>query len=60
VKYKGTVIKGWMGIYRLKGAVSLLKMALDAGLGAKNSQGFGCVEIWCGEEKEDLDAGSAG
>jgi len=31
-----TIIKGWMGIYRLD---------YDAGLGAKNSQGFGMFEI---------------
>jgi CRISPR-associated endoribonuclease Cas6 len=46
VKYKGTVIKGWTGIYRLDAPESYLRMALDAGLGAKNSQGFGCVEVW--------------
>lgn len=45
VKYKGTVIKGWMGSYRLRGNPGLLKMALDAGLGSKNSQGFGCCEL---------------
>lgn len=45
VKYKGTVIKGWMGSYRLRGNPNLLKLALDAGLGSKNSQGFGCCEL---------------
>lgn len=37
VRYKGTVIKGWMGNYRLRGNPQLLKVALDAGLGSKNS-----------------------
>lgn len=45
VIYKGIIIKGWMGRYRLSGDKELLKLAYDAGLGAKNSQGFGCFEI---------------
>lgn len=46
IKYKGTVIKGWTGVYRLDLPPDLLEMAYQAGLGAKNSQGFGCVEVW--------------
>ncbi len=38
-------IKGWWGIFRLKGPVELLRIGLDAGLGAKNSAGWGCVEM---------------
>ncbi len=45
VKYKGTVIKGWMGSFRLEGDPQLLEVALHAGLGAKNSQGFGCCKL---------------
>lgn len=45
VKYKGTIIKGWMGIYELTGDPQLLEIALNAGLGSKNSQGFGCCEV---------------
>lgn len=45
IKYKGTVIKGWMGNYILTGDPQLLEIALHAGLGAKNSQGFGCCEL---------------
>lgn len=45
IDYKGTVIKGWMGKYKLKGSPELIKLAYDTGLGAKNSQGFGCFEI---------------
>lgn len=40
--YKKTVVKGWMGEYELRGSPDLLQVALDAGLGAKNSQGYGC------------------
>jgi len=45
VNYKGTVIKGWMGRYKIKGNPELIELAYDTGLGSKNSQGFGCFEI---------------
>lgn len=41
---KGTVIKAWMGFYELSGSKKALELAYDVGLGAKNSQGFGCWE----------------
>lgn len=44
VNYKGTIIKGYSGRMKLSGPQELLQMALDAGLGSKNGQGFGCVE----------------
>ncbi len=40
-----TVVKGWLGRYVLSGDRDLLRFALDAGLGSRNSQGFGMVEI---------------
>jgi len=50
--YKETVIKGWMGEYELSGDPELLQLALDAGLGSKNSQGYGCcVPVKDGEQK---------
>ncbi|KNZ69516.1 CRISPR-associated protein Cas6 [Thermincola ferriacetica] len=45
VNYKNTVIKGYTGVMELSGPTELLQMAVDAGLGSKNSQGFGCVEV---------------
>lgn len=45
VNYKGTVIKGWMGRYKLSGSPELIAVAYETGLGSKNSQGFGCLEI---------------
>ena len=42
--FKGTVVKGWHCTLQLRGASDLLKLALDAGLGSKNAQGWGCVE----------------
>jgi len=49
VIYKGTVIKGWDGVYELSLPPQLFPLAFEAGLGAKNSQGFGCIEVWQGE-----------
>ena len=46
VKFKGTVIKGWTGVFELNLAPELWEMAYHAGLGAKNSQGFGCIGLW--------------
>ena len=43
VKYKGTVIKAWDGTFLLRGEPDILRLALGAGLGAKNSHGFGMV-----------------
>lgn len=43
LKYKGTIIKGYMCFLRLTGPQELLQVAIDAGLGVKNSQGFGCL-----------------
>jgi CRISPR-associated endoribonuclease Cas6 len=45
VIYKGNVVKGWMGTFALKGPLSLIKTVYEAGLGAKNPQGFGMFEV---------------
>lgn len=44
-KYKDFIIKGWMGDYYVKGDKDLVLLAYDAGLGSKNSQGYGCFEF---------------
>ena len=49
LSYKGTVIKGYSGRLVLTGPAELLQMAVDAGLGSKNGQGFGCVEVVGGQ-----------
>lgn len=46
VIYDGTVIKGWDGIFELKLPEKMFFTAFEAGLGVKNSQGFGCIEIF--------------
>ncbi len=43
--YKSFLIKAWHGIFEIQGDQRLLKIGYDAGLGAKNSQGFGLVEL---------------
>ncbi|WP_180964008.1 CRISPR-associated endoribonuclease Cas6 [Haloimpatiens massiliensis] len=43
--YRGIVIKGWSGEFVMRGSKELLNLAYQAGIGAKNSQGFGCVEL---------------
>lgn len=45
VRYKDTIIKGYMGRLKVSGSPELLQTALDCGLGSKNAQGFGCIEI---------------
>lgn len=45
LEYKGNVIKGYSGILVIDGPPELLQVAVDAGIGSKNSMGFGCVEI---------------
>lgn len=43
-KFKETIIKGYSCRLRLDGPHELLQIGLDAGLGGKGSQGYGCVE----------------
>jgi len=43
--YKNFMVKGWNGKFRLTGDKNLLDLALSAGLGAKNSQGFGLIVL---------------
>jgi len=45
VMYKGVVIKGWSGDFEIKGSCDLMKIAYNAGLGSKNSQGFGFIDV---------------
>ncbi|HOV21329.1 MAG TPA: CRISPR-associated endoribonuclease Cas6 [bacterium] len=52
INYKGTIIKGWMGKFKIKGEGEILKVAYDCGIGSKNPQGFGCFELLLFSEKE--------
>lgn len=41
---KKYIVEGWKGKYNLKGNPKVLSFVYDAGLGSKNSQGFGFIE----------------
>ncbi|WP_197071916.1 CRISPR-associated endoribonuclease Cas6 [Geobacillus kaustophilus] len=43
VLYKNTIIEAYNGKFILEGDSRLLQAAVDAGLGGKNSCGFGCI-----------------
>ncbi|WP_022854100.1 CRISPR-associated endoribonuclease Cas6 [Thermodesulfatator atlanticus] len=45
VNFKGYWIKGWTGLYEVNLPRLYFELAYDAGLGAKNSQGFGMIEV---------------
>ncbi len=45
LNFKGTVIKGWTGLYEANLPEPYFRLAYDAGLGAKNAQGFGMVGV---------------
>ncbi|MEM0506480.1 MAG: CRISPR-associated endoribonuclease Cas6, partial [Thermosphaera sp.] len=43
--FEGTVIKSWSGVFAIEGNPELIEMGYEAGLGSKNSQGFGMIEV---------------
>ena len=45
LKYQDTIIRGWIGKFKIEGNKKLLKLAYDTGIGSKNSQGFGMFEV---------------
>lgn len=45
MKYRDTVIKAWSGLYELDLPEPFFLLAYDSGLGSKNPQGFGMVEV---------------
>lgn len=45
LEYKGGITKGYSGMMDLSGPPPLLQVAIDAGLGSKNAQGCGCLEV---------------
>ncbi len=45
VNFKNYWIKGWTGLYEMNLPSPYFELAYNAGLGAKNSQGFGMVEM---------------
>ncbi|PNV79087.1 MAG: CRISPR-associated endoribonuclease Cas6, partial [Dictyoglomus turgidum] len=55
VIFKNTPIEGWAGVFELSGDPALIAITYEAGLGNKNSEGFGMWEIWR-EKEESKDA----
>ncbi|MHB8559833.1 MAG: CRISPR-associated endoribonuclease Cas6 [Thermoplasmataceae archaeon] len=51
IRFKDTIIKAWMGSFRLMAPPKILELAYYGGLGAKNSEGFGCFRIFGTGEK---------
>jgi len=49
-----TVVKGWIGKFELKGNPEFLQFAIDTGLGSRNSQGFGMIEVLNYNENRNL------
>lgn len=49
------IIKGWLGVYRIKSHPELIKLGWDAGIGAKNPQGFGMFKLLDKKQKESTD-----
>jgi CRISPR-associated endoribonuclease Cas6 len=45
IRYDRGIVKGYAGTVEGEGDPVLLQLALDAGLGAKNAQGFGLLEL---------------
>ena len=43
--FKGTIIKGWNGRFKISGEKELILTGYRCGLGAKNSAGFGMIEV---------------
>lgn len=50
LNFKGTVIKGWTGLYEVNLPEPYFRLAYDAGFGAKNAQGFGMVRVLEGKK----------
>lgn len=45
VNYKGIIIEAYDGIFNLSGDPLLLQILMETGMGSKNTQGFGCLEL---------------
>lgn len=44
-RYKGHYVCGWRGTYELTGSPEVLTFLYDTGIGSRNSQGFGMIEL---------------
>jgi len=46
INFKNTVIKSWLGSYLVTGSEEMIQLAYYGGIGAKNSEGFGCFRVF--------------
>lgn len=44
-QFKGLIIKGWMGRYRIQSSPKQIQFSYLAGIGGRNSQGFGMFDL---------------
>jgi CRISPR-associated endoribonuclease Cas6 len=44
-QYKGFIIKGWNGEFIITGSKEMIDIAYHCGIGGKNSQGFGMIDL---------------
>jgi CRISPR-associated endoribonuclease Cas6 len=44
-KYKNWVYEGYLAGFFIEGDSDIIDIAYSCGLGSKNSQGFGCIEL---------------
>jgi CRISPR-associated endoribonuclease Cas6 len=51
VLYKGYPVEAWKGRFIIEGPKEAIKIALSAGIGDRNSQGFGMIVVERGENK---------
>jgi len=45
IRYKRFIVIAWDGKFELSGDVALIELALNWGLGSKNAQGFGMIDL---------------
>ncbi len=38
------IYEEWLGVFKIKGPKELIQVAIDTGIGPKNSAGFGCIK----------------
>ncbi len=45
IHYKGSFVKAWTGVYEVQLPEAYFQLAYDVGVGGKNSQGMGMIEV---------------
>jgi CRISPR-associated endoribonuclease Cas6 len=45
IDFKGTVVRGWKGRFKVQGDPALVEIGYETGFGSKNSAGFGMIDV---------------